>query len=223
MHDAVCVCVQATLDLQQEQVWRTSYRTINTPFHGPTSCRWEEFLKLCTAASFAPDNFGCPADKTWRLRRDYERLELPSQLGVPYDLLEAANPDGLHDLRAGKTISLGKPEMQKACRLQCCQTSVCLQEQYATGLQATVLANFYVPTGAIWQVESNETVFMVAQELSAIANKTIHPYDVIKYNIKVNPAHLRPGTILVVLLARGKCNAEFLHRATQCCKAALLT
>ena len=63
----------------------------------------------------------------------------------------------------------------------------------------------------------------VAQELSAIANKTIHPYDVIKYNIEVNPALLLPGTILVVPLARGKCNAEFLHHATQCCKAALPT
>lgn len=103
-------------------------------------------------------------DKLWKLRRDYERLELPSQLGVPYDLLEAANPDGLDDLRAGKTISLG----------------------------------------AVWQVEGCETVFTVAQELSAIANKTIHPYEVIKYNIEVNPARLRPGTILVVPLARDK-------------------
>lgn len=49
-------------------------------------------------------------------------------------------------------------------------------------------------------------MFTVAQELSALANKTIHPYEVIKYNIEVNPARLRPGTttILVVPLARGK-------------------
>ncbi|DBB08708.1 hypothetical protein WJX82_010575 [Trebouxia sp. C0006] len=104
------------------------------------------------------------ADKIWRLRRDYQRLELPIQLGIPYDFLEAVNPDGLHDLRAGKTISLG----------------------------------------ATWQVEGGETVFTVAQELSTVANKTIHPYDVLKYNIEVNPAHLRPGTILVVPLARVK-------------------
>ncbi|DBA66356.1 TPA: hypothetical protein ACH3X2_002344 [Trebouxia sp. C0005] len=104
------------------------------------------------------------ADKLWRLRRDYERLELPSQLGVSYDLLKAANPDGLDELRAGKTISLG----------------------------------------AIWQVEVSETVFTVAQELSAIANKMIHPYDVIQYNVEVNPAHLRPGTNLVVPLAHVK-------------------
>jgi len=127
--------------------------------------------------------FKCPADKIWRLRRDYQRLELPIQLGIPYDLLEAANPDGLHDLRAGKTISLGKHDMQKACR----EISMCLQEHYATGLQATVLSNFDVPTGATWQVEGGETVFTVAQELSTIANKTIHPYDVLKYNIEVNP------------------------------------
>lgn len=133
--------------------------------------------------------------------------------------MEAVNPDGLHDLRAGKTISLGKHDTQKACR----EISMCLQEHYATGLQATVLSNFDVPTGATWQVEGGETVFTVAQELSTIANKTIHPYDVLKYNIEVNPAHLRPGTILVVPLARGTCNAEFLHRATQCCKADLLS
>ena len=91
--------------------------------------------------------FACPADKIWRLRRDYERSELPSQLGVPYDLLEAANPDGLHDLRAGKTISLGKHAskrlagynavrllcacrsgLQSASKLHCCSTSMCLQE-----------------------------------------------------------------------------------------------
>lgn len=66
--------------------------------------------------------YECPAGKLWKLRRDYERLELPSQLGVPYDLLEAANPDGLDDLRAGKTISLGKHcrrrSQKAACRLQ---------------------------------------------------------------------------------------------------------
>ena len=48
------------------------------------------------------------------------------------------------------------------------------------------------------------TVVSVAKELSAVANKEIHPYDVIKYNLEVNPAHLRPGTVLVVPLARGK-------------------
>lgn len=159
----------------------------------------------------------------WRLRRDYERLELPSQLGVSYDLLKAANPDGLDELRAGKTISLGKHDMQQACRLQCRQTSMCLQEQSATGFQATVLSNFCVPTGAIWQVEVSETVFTVAQELSAIANKMIHPYDVIQYNVEVNPAHLRPGTNLVVPLAHGKCNANFYNMqssARQLCQPA---
>jgi len=67
-----------------------------------------------------------------------------------------------------------------------------------------VLSTFCVPTGAVWEVKNSETVFTVAKELSAVANKEIHPFDVIKYNVEVNPAHLRPGTILVVPLARGK-------------------
>ncbi len=46
------------------------------------------------------------ADRLWRLRRDYERSELARQLGVPYDLLEAANRGGLDDLKAGKITSL---------------------------------------------------------------------------------------------------------------------
>ena len=57
----------------------------------------EPCLSFCT----------CFADRLWRLRRDYERSKLARQLVVPYDLLEAANPGGLNDLKAGKIISLG--------------------------------------------------------------------------------------------------------------------
>lgn len=102
-------------------------------------------------------------------------------------MLEAANPDGLDDLKAGKTISLGN-----RCRSR-------LQKP-----AFTILSAFPVFTGGCWEVDTCGTVASVAKELSAVANKEIHPYDVNKYNLEVNPAHLRPGTILVVPLARGK-------------------
>ena len=94
-------------------------------------------------------------------------------------------------------------------------------------LLPTLTPNCFVPTGAVWQVEGCETVFTVAQELSAIANKTVHPYEVIKYNIEVNPARLRPGTILVVPLARGKYTVGVvtiqLGGVTQLCQSDVLT
>lgn len=92
--------------------------------HGQHDISWADVLQvrggqLNTRQSVVVPRipFGCPADKLWRLRRDYERSELASQLGVPYDLLEAANPDGLNDLRAGKTISLGKQGRSNLQRL----------------------------------------------------------------------------------------------------------
>jgi len=47
-------------------------------------------------------------------------------------------------------------------------------------------------------------VFTVAKELSCLDSKEITPFDGLKYNTHVNPASLRPGTILVVPLARGE-------------------
>lgn len=47
-------------------------------------------------------------DKLFELRKDYKRNQIPSQLGVPYDLLEASNPEpALQNLSCGTVISLG--------------------------------------------------------------------------------------------------------------------
>lgn len=76
---------------------------------------------------------GHPADRIWKLRRDYQQSELAIHLGVLYDLLEAATPDGLIDLKAGKTVSLSKQcrgRRQKSDRLQCYQHFLRLQELF---------------------------------------------------------------------------------------------
>ncbi|DBA96368.1 TPA: hypothetical protein ACH3X3_002542 [Trebouxia sp. C0006] len=47
-------------------------------------------------------------DKLFELRGDYKRLEIPRAICVPYDLLEACNPEpALQNLSCGTVISIG--------------------------------------------------------------------------------------------------------------------
>lgn len=136
-----------------------------------------------------------PADKILTLPREYKPAELAGVLKVPWDLLFAANPDGLVHLGAGRQISLGKDALYRHL------ASSCYSKRYRTHPGLTVCGN----SGGRYQVQTGDTIWTIADELSQLGTK-ITPYDLLKYNVNLDPHFLKTGFILVVPIApTGKC------------------
>jgi len=119
-------------------------------------------------------------DKLFELRKDYKRLEIPRAIGVPYDLLEACNPESaLQNLSCGTVISIG--------------TS--LGAVIGVG-HARSMCSCRKP---LHSTRRGHLGFYCSTAQPAWAQS-----ELIKYNYNLDPEYIRPGQVLAVPTVRGE-------------------
>lgn len=101
---------------------------------------------------------------------DYKRNQIPSQLGVPYDLLEASDPEPA-------LIKLVLRHRHKS------------RYQFVRRYRGRPRSNICVPAGGHYTVQKRDTF---GQQLSQLGRR-VTPYELIKYNYNIDPGQPDPS------------------------------